>query len=233
MSQIPLETASTSLVTATKPQRGCDLLAPGLPPPTAPRALCLAPCPYLRRRPAQRRLTGMPTVSAKLEKRAQKLRDQLTLEEKVRMLSGSKSFYSFILGAPGQVEQPRATGLGRRGAPPGAQGLRLQRRSARHNQGPLHLLPGAHGAGGHLLPRVRGAGGRGHGPRGPGAGGGPGVGPLHKPAAPSGLGPGAGDLRRRPPAAGRHGRGLHPRGAEARPGLREALRLQQHRRLAP
>ena len=46
----------------------------------------------------------MPTVSAKLEKRAQKLCDQLTLEEKVRMLSGSRSFYSFILGDPGQVE---------------------------------------------------------------------------------------------------------------------------------
>jgi beta-glucosidase len=42
----------------------------------------------------------MPTVTPKLEARAKKLRDQLTLDEKVRMLSGSKSFYCFALGNP-------------------------------------------------------------------------------------------------------------------------------------
>ncbi len=46
----------------------------------------------------------MSTVTAKIEKRAQKLRDQLTLEEKVGLLSGSKSFYEFILGAPKGAE---------------------------------------------------------------------------------------------------------------------------------
>jgi beta-glucosidase len=42
----------------------------------------------------------MSTVTPKLEKRARELRDQLTLDEKVRMLSGSKHFYPFILGSP-------------------------------------------------------------------------------------------------------------------------------------
>jgi beta-glucosidase len=42
----------------------------------------------------------MGTVTPELEKRARELRDQLTLDEKVRMLSGSKHFYPFILGSP-------------------------------------------------------------------------------------------------------------------------------------
>jgi beta-glucosidase len=46
----------------------------------------------------------MRTVAPKLEKRAVKLRDQLTLEEKVGLLSGSKGFYEFILGAPDRDE---------------------------------------------------------------------------------------------------------------------------------
>lgn len=41
----------------------------------------------------------MRKVTAKLEAEAKRLRDQLTLEQKVRMLSGSVSFYRFILGA--------------------------------------------------------------------------------------------------------------------------------------
>jgi len=40
----------------------------------------------------------MRKVTAKLEAEAKKLRDQMTLEEKVGMLSGSVSFYRFILG---------------------------------------------------------------------------------------------------------------------------------------
>ena len=46
----------------------------------------------------------MRKVTAKLEAEAKKLRDQLTLEEKVRMLSGSVGFYDFILGAPSYQE---------------------------------------------------------------------------------------------------------------------------------
>ena len=53
----------------------------------------------------------MRSVTAKLEAQAKKLRDQLTLEEKVRMLSGSRDFYSFILGYPGpEAEQAAASG---------------------------------------------------------------------------------------------------------------------------
>jgi beta-glucosidase len=50
----------------------------------------------------------MSTVTAKLEKRARKLRDQLTLEEKVGLLSGNQSFYEFILGSPDRDERPAA-----------------------------------------------------------------------------------------------------------------------------
>jgi beta-glucosidase len=42
------------------------------------------------------------TVTPELEARARELRDQLTLDEKVRTLSGSKGFYSLVLGAPGR-----------------------------------------------------------------------------------------------------------------------------------
>ena len=38
----------------------------------------------------------MPTVAPELEVRARALRDRLTLDEKLRMLSGSQSFYEFI-----------------------------------------------------------------------------------------------------------------------------------------
>ena len=55
---------------------------------------------------------------------------------------------------------------------------------------------------------------------------------VPQPAPPSRLGPGPGDLRRELRAHRRDGRGLRPRPAEARHGLREALRLQQHRGVA-
>jgi len=46
----------------------------------------------------------MRKVTARLEAEAKKLREQLTLEEKVGMLSGSVSFYRFILGATSREE---------------------------------------------------------------------------------------------------------------------------------
>ena len=121
---------------------------------------------------------------------------------------------------------------GRRGAAAGAGRAPLHRRPARRRGGRVHLLPGGHGPGGHLRLRPRGAGGRSHRARGAGAGRQPGSGSLHQPAAPSRLGPGAGDLRRGLRAHRRDGRGLRARPAEARHGLRQALRLQQHRELA-
>ncbi len=50
----------------------------------------------------------MRKVTVKLEAQAKKLRDQLTLDEKVRMLSGSQDFYSFVLGCGGDCEDPNA-----------------------------------------------------------------------------------------------------------------------------
>ena len=50
----------------------------------------------------------MRNVTVKLEAQAKKLRDQLTLDEKVRMLSGSQDFYSFVLGFVGDCEDPNA-----------------------------------------------------------------------------------------------------------------------------
>lgn len=76
----------------------------------------------------------MPTVSSKLEKRALKLRDQLTLEEKVRMLSGSKSFYDFILGDPGAVEQA--------GAASAAEVPRLELQGFIYSDGPRGITKG-------------------------------------------------------------------------------------------
>jgi beta-glucosidase len=60
----------------------------------------------------------MRTITAKLEAQAKKLRDQLTLEEKVGMLSGSKDFYRFILGSPTYEQDPGgalAAGIARLG----------------------------------------------------------------------------------------------------------------------
>ena len=97
--------------------------------------------------------------------------------------------------------------------------------------GRRHHLPGADGPRCQLESGAGGAHRRRDRPRGPQlrcqlAGGG-----VHQPAAPPRLGPGPGDLRRRPGARGRPGGGLQPRHRAPRHRLREALRPQLDRQL--
>ena len=120
---------------------------------------------------------------------------------------------------------------------PGHPGHEVPRRSPRrrHGTGPgaRHLLPGPRGPRRHLGPGPgvpRRAGHRRGNPR-PGAQ--HGAGPLReRPAAP-GVGPQPGNLRRGPVVPGHDGDRLHPRHPGPGPGLREALRRQQHRGHAP
>jgi beta-glucosidase len=77
----------------------------------------------------------MPTLTPELEERAKQLRDQLTLDEKVRMLSGSKGFYNFILGSAASGEPE--------GAASAADVPRLDLKGFVYSDGPRGITKGA------------------------------------------------------------------------------------------
>lgn len=117
--------------------------------------------------------------------------------------------------------------LRRRGGAPRRRALRaLRRRSARGGRGQRHVLPGDHGSRRDLGPRARGADRRRHRPRAARLGRGPHRCGVHQRAAPPGVGPRPGDLRRGSVPRRGDGRGADAGPAAPRDGLRQALRLQ-------
>ena len=142
---------------------------------------------------------------------------QMTDDEKLWCLDGDAPCWAGLtyLGTGGYHRSPfYAARVERLGLP----GLRVLRRAAGRRRRPSDVLPGEHGPRRDLGPRSRGAdrrrdrtgaaGDRRH--------------PLRRRvrqrAAPPGMGPGAGDLRRGPPPRRRDGRGAHSRRAAPRDG---------------
>ncbi len=104
----------------------------------------------------------------------------------------------------------------------------LRRRTARVRGWSRHLLSGLHGPWCHVGRCARRACGGRDRPRGPGPGRQLLRRRVHQPAAPPGLGPGPGDLRRRSAPPRGDGRGARAGRAALDHGLRQALRAQLH-----